>query len=310
MASSNPATSDRAALVARCRLPPGGIRLAERDPADRMGLDRSAAESLLQTGAERLEALHEKLYAQRASSVLLLLQGMDASGKDGAIKRLAAGLNSQGLRVTSFAAPNAEERSHGFLWRIHRALPPRGMVGVFNRSHYEDVLVPRVEPDVLARLGLPDSLVGPDFWDNRLADIAAFEAYLARQGCALAKVFLHISRQEQQKRLLARLDDPAKAWKFDPADLVARNRWPDYQAAYEAAFAATVTDTAPWYVVPADSKPVARALVQAILIATMERLDLNLPTLSADSLAAMAKARARLGGSQGKGAMEGKPPHA
>lgn len=171
---------DRAALVAQCRVPPGGVRLADRDPADRMGLDKAAAEELLTTGAERLEALHDRLYAGRTWSVLLLLQGMDASGKDGAIKRLAAGLNPQGLRVTSFGAPSAEERSHGFLWRIHRALPPRGTVGVFNRSHYEDVLAPRVDPAVLARLGLPDSLVPASIWDERLADIVAFESYLAR----------------------------------------------------------------------------------------------------------------------------------
>ena len=286
--------ASRATLVARCRMPRGGARLADYDPTDRMGLDKVTAEDMLRDGAERLEALHDRLFAQRAWSVLMVLQGMDASGKDGAIKRLAAGLNPQGLRVTSFAAPSAEERAQGFLWRIHRALPPRGTVGVFNRSHYEDVLVPRVDPDVRARLGLPDGLVHSGIWDERLADIAAFEAYLARQGCALAKVFLHLSPGEQHKRLLARLSDPAKAWKFDPYDLKARDQSSDYQAAYEAAFAATTTDAAPWYVVPADSKPVARALVQAILIATMEALDLDMPPPSADRLAEMAQARAKL----------------
>jgi len=238
--------------------------------------------------------LHERLFAQRAWSVLMVLQGMDASGKDGAIKRLAAGLNPQGLRVTSFAAPNAQELSHDFLWRIHQALPPRGMVGVFNRSHYEDVLVPRVDPASLAKQHLPASLTGPEVWTQRLGAIVAFETYLAQQGTALAKVFLHLSRGEQRKRLLARLEDPTKAWKFDPSDLAARDRWADYQPAYEAAFTATASAAAPWYIVPADSKPVARALVQAILLATMEGLDLSLANSSPERLAEMAAARKQL----------------
>lgn len=283
-----------AALVRRCRVAPGKGRLAHRDPADRMGLSKADAEAMLAEGAHRLAVLHGRLFAQRAWSVLLVLQGMDASGKDGAIKRLAAGLNPQGLRVTSFAAPNAEERSHDFLWRIHRVLPPRGMVGVFNRSHYEDVLVPRVDPDGLAKLGLPASLAGPEVWTQRLSAIVAFETYIAQQGTAQAKIFLHVSPAEQRKRLLARLDDPAKAWKFDPSDLEARERWAKYQPAYEAAFEATATAAAPWYIVPADSKPVARALVQAILQVTMEGLDLDMPPPSPERLAQMAEARARL----------------
>lgn len=284
-----------AALARRCRVAPGeAMRLADRDPADRMGLSKADAEAMLTEGAERLAVLHDRLFAQRAWSVLLVLQGMDASGKDGAIKRVAAGLNPQGLRVTSFAAPNAEERSHDFLWRIHRALPPRGTVGVFNRSHYEDVLVPRVDPGALAGLGLPARLIGPEIWAQRLGAIAAFETYLAQQGTAQAKIFLHVSRDEQRKRLLARLDDPAKAWKFDPSDLAARDRWAEYQPAYEAAFSATATAAAPWYVVPADSKPVARALVQAILLHTMEGLDLDMPAPSPERLAQMAAARTQL----------------
>jgi PPK2 family polyphosphate:nucleotide phosphotransferase len=286
---------DLAALAQRCRVAPGeAARLDDRDPADRMGLSKTEAEAMLDEGAERLAALHDRLFAQRAWSVLLVLQGMDASGKDGAIKRLAAGLNPQGLRVTSFAAPNAEERSHDFLWRIHRALPPRGMVGVFNRSHYEDVLVPRVDPDALAGLGLPASLVGPEIWTQRLGAIVGFESTLAQQGTAQAKVFLHVSRDEQRKRLLARLDDPAKAWKFDPSDTTARDRWAEYRPAYEAAITATATAAAPWYVVPADSKPVARALVQAVLLLTMEGLDLDMPAPSPERLAQMAEARKQL----------------
>lgn len=286
---------DLAALAGHCRVTPGeAVRLADHDPADRMGLSKDDADAMLAAGAERLAALHERLFAQRAWSVLLVLQGMDASGKDGAIKRLAAGLNPQGLRIASFAAPNAEERSHDFLRRIHLALPPRGMVGIFNRSHYEDVLVPRVDPDVLSKLGLPAKLVGPEIWSQRLAAIVAFETYLAQQGVAQAKVFLHLSRGEQRKRLLARLDDPAKAWKFDPSDTAARDRWAEYQPAYEAAFTTTATALAPWYIVPADNKPVARALVQAILLLTMERLDLDLPAPSPERLAEMAQARTEL----------------
>jgi len=288
---------DFAALAARCRVSPGeAVRLDGHDPADRMGLSKADAEAMLATGAERLAVLHGRLFAQRAWSVLLVLQGMDTSGKDGAIRRLAAGLNPQGLRVTSFAAPNAEERSHDFLWRIHRALPPRGMVGVFNRSHYEDVLAPRVDPDVRAALGLPPSLVGPDIWTQRLGAIVGFESTLAQQGTAQAKIFLHLSWDEQRKRLLARLDDPSKHWKFDPSDFAARGRWAEYRSAYEAALGATATAAAPWFIVPADSKPVARALVQAILQATMEGLDLDMPLPSLERRAQMAEARKQLMG--------------
>ena len=284
-----------AAFVERCRVSPGeAVRLDDHDPADRMGLSKADAEAMLAAGAERLSVLHGRLFAQRAWSVLLVLQGMDTSGKDGAIKRLAAGLNPQGFRVTSFTAPNAEERSHDFLWRIHRALPPRGTVGVFNRSHYEDVLVPRVEPGALAGLGLPPGLVGPEIWTQRLAAIVGFESYLAQQGIVQAKIFLHLSREEQRKRLLARLDDPGKTWKFDPADFAARDRWAEYQSAYEAAMGATATAAAPWFIVPADSKPVARALVQAILQTTMEGLDLHMPAPSPERLAQMAEARKQL----------------
>ncbi len=289
--------ADLAALVARCRVSPGeAVHLDDHDPADRMGLSKADAEAMLAAGAERLSVLHGRLFAQRAWSVLLVLQGMDTSGKDGAIKRLAAGLNPQGLRVTSFAAPNAEERAHDFLWRIHRALPPRGTVGVFNRSHYEDVLVPRVTPGGLAALGLPASLSGPEFWTRRLGAIVGFESTLAQQGVAQAKIFLHLSQDEQRKRLLTRLDDPSKHWKFDPSDLAARDRWAEYRSAYEAAMGATATAAAPWFIVPADSKPVARALVQAILLFTMEGLDLDMPPPSPARLAQMAEARKRLMG--------------
>ena len=279
-------------IAAHCRIAPGtAVRLDDWDPTDRLGLSKTDAEAMLDSNAARLEALHERLYASRTWAVLLLLQGMDASGKDGAIKRLAGGLNPQGLRVTSFAAPSSLELSHDFLWRIHAALPPRGHVGVFNRSHYEDVVAPRANPLLLPKLGLPPELVGPGIWAERLAGIVAFEAHLAQQGTALAKVFLNLSRGEQRKRLMARLDDPAKAWKFDPSDMTARDLWAEHRTAYEAAFAATATASAPWYIVPADNKPVARALLQCILIATMEKLALDRPNPTPDQVAAMAAAR-------------------
>jgi len=287
--------SDPKALAAQCRILPGqALRLDDCDPADKLGLTKPGAEAMLEEGIKRLEEVHERLYANRTWSVLLVLQGMDASGKDGAIKRLAAGLNPQALRVVSFAAPSSLELSHDFLWRIHAALPPRGHVGIFNRSHYEDVVAPRADPSILPRLGIPAGLLGPSLWTERLAAIAAFEAYLAQQGTVLAKVFLNISRGEQQKRLLARLDDPSKEWKFDPADLSARDRWAEHRTAYEAAFAATTTTAAPWYVVPADSKPIARAVVQSILLTTLEGLDLSRPVPSAERQAAMAAARQHL----------------
>ncbi len=287
--------TDHAALAARCRVTPGtAVNLDDWDPADRLGLGKAEPEAMLADGAERLAALHERLYAQRAWSVLMVLQGMDASGKDGTIKRLAAGLNAQGLRVVSFAAPSALELSHDFLWRIHQALPPRGMVGIFNRSHYEDVVEPRANPALLPRLGLPAHLIGPQMWSQRLNAIVAFETYLAQQGTAMAKVFLNLSPGEQGKRLLARLDDPAKEWKFDAADLAARDLWTEHRAAYAAALTATATTIAPWYVVPADNKPVARALVQAILITMMEGLDLDRPAPTPERVAAMDAARQQL----------------
>ena len=290
-------TPDPAALAAKCRVAPGvEVRLDDWDPADKLGLTKPEAEAMLAANGAGLEALHERLYATRTWSVLMILQGMDASGKDGAIKRLAAGLNPQGLRVASFAAPSSLELSHDFLWRIHAALPPRGHVGVFNRSHYEDVVAPRAHPTLLPRLGLPPEVVGPGIWTERLAAIAAFETYLAQQGTAMAKVFLNISRDEQRKRLLARLDDPAKEWKFDPSDLAARDRWAEHRAAYEAAFAATATAAAPWYIVPADSKTIARTVVQSILLTTMAGLDLDRPAPSGERLAAMDAARRALKG--------------
>ncbi len=281
----------------RYRLPPGEpVRLAEHDPSDTAGLDRDRATALLDEGAERMAELQERLFAHGRWAVLLVLQGMDASGKDGAIKRLAAGLNPQGLRVTSFGAPTSTELAHDFLWRIHQAVPPRGSVGVFNRSHYEDVLVPRVDAAVRARLRLPAERMDDGLWDRRLADIVAFERSLSDEGVVVVKAFLNISRGEQRERLLARMDDPDKQWKFDPADYDARDLWTDYQAAYEAAITATNAPHAPWYVIPADRKWLARLAVQQVVLGALKGLDLTLPPLSPAVVATMQEARQQLKG--------------
>ena len=215
--------------------------------------------------------------AQGRWAVLVVLQGRDAAGKDSLIRHVIAGLNPQGCDVTSFGVPSAEELRHDFLWRYHRHLPPRGSVAVFNRSHYEEVLVVRVDPRHLPSQHLPASLVGPDVWDRRLHDIATFEDYLARNGTAIIKIFLHVSREEQRQRFLKRLREPAKHFKFSPADIRDRARWDAYTEAYEAALGTTSRPFAPWYVVPADHKWYARLAVAAILVHEIAKLDLSHP---------------------------------
>ncbi len=235
-------------------------------------MDRSEAERRMATVIKQADALQQRLWAERRWSVLLVLAGVDAAGKDGAIRHALAGLNPQGLHVASFEVPSDAELAHDFLWRIHARLPPRGMVGVFNRSHYEDVVVPRVDAAALAKQRLPPGLVGPGIWSERLADIAAFEAYLGRQGVAIRKVLLHVSAAEQRKRLLARLDDPAKQWKFELADLDGHERYAATMAAYEEAVAATSTEAAPWFVLPADHKWFARLCVAEIVLEVLQTL--------------------------------------
>ncbi len=282
-------------LALHTRVVPGEpVRLDDLDPADTCGLDRDAAKALQAEGAERLEALQERMFAQRRWAVLMVLQGLDASGKDGAIRRVAAGLSPSALRVTAFAAPSAAEQAHDFLWRVHQAAPPRGHIGVFNRSHYEDVLVPRVDAAVRARLSLPPERIDEGLWDRRMASILAFERNLADEGTAVVKVFLNVSREEQRERLLARIDDPAKNWKYDAADLDVRDLWDPYRRAYEHAIAATNAPHAPWHIVSADRKWFARVAVQQVLLSTLEGLDLDPPPLSAATLAAMETARQRL----------------
>ncbi|HTW29860.1 MAG TPA: polyphosphate kinase 2 family protein [Acetobacteraceae bacterium] len=286
-------------IVDACRITDGdGFKLKHHDADEAAsGMIRPAdAPELLANGVARLSDLQEKLYAQGRWSVLCVFQAMDAAGKDGTIKHVMSGVNPQGVQVTSFKAPGSEELSHDFLWRITRALPQRGRIGIFNRSHYEEVLVARVHPTVLENQRLPSEVIGRKFWQHRLTDIAHFERYLANQGIVILKFFLNISRDEQKRRFLARLDEPDKHWKFSASDLQERKYWDDYQHAYEAAIAATAAPYAPWFVVPANQKWFARLVVVEALILALERLDLKPPPLSPEQEAALAEARVALEG--------------
>ncbi len=269
-------------------------RFATDDLPDEVpGKHDSAA--LLEQGTARMAELQGLLYANASWSLLVVLQAMDAGGKDSTIKHVMSGVNPQGVRVTSFKAPGPHELAHGFLWRVGQVVPARGMIGIFNRSHYEDVLVARVHPDKLAATGLPASLIeAPDFWDDRIGDIATFEDYLARQGTKIVKIFLNVGRDEQKERFLSRLDEPAKNWKFSSADLAERARWPDYRAAYQAAIAGTASKAAPWFVVPADRKWFARLVVAEAIIEALEDLDQQPPEVSDAAKAELEKARKQL----------------
>lgn len=271
--------------------------LAGRDTKGDPPFGKAEGRKRLAAAVARIDEAQRALWAERRWAVLLVLQGVDTSGKDGAIRHVLSGVNPQGVQVRSFVAPNAEERRHDFLWRIHKAVPPRGVLGVFNRSHYEEVVVPRLRPEVLAGQNLPHDLSGPELMRHRCEDIAAWERYLARQGTAIAKVFLHLGREEQRARLLARLDDPGKHWKFDPVeDVKAHREYGAALAAYEDALAATSIPEAPWHVVPADRKWYARLLVAELLAKTMEDLHPAPPKDDPEQAAALEKARAELEG--------------
>jgi PPK2 family polyphosphate:nucleotide phosphotransferase len=251
------------------RVEPGTrVDLGDRAPDDRLGWEREDAEAATAEAAERLAELGSKLAADGRHALLVVFQGLDAAGKDGAVRRCIGPLSPMMVRTTAFAAPAGEELRHDFLWRVHRELPGRGRVGAFNRSHYEDVLVPRVE------LGAP-----PELWEPRLETINAFERHLSREGTVVLKFFLNISREEQAERLLARVDDPTKRWKFDAADLAKRTRWDAYMAAYEDIMERTSTPWAPWHVVPADRKWVRNLVVTTAMVETLESLDLRWPDL-------------------------------
>jgi len=284
-------------LLKRYRVTDGkGFSLGDHDPGDAGGpdLDRDAGAVLLAAGQQRLAALQEKLYAMDRWSVLCIFQAMDAAGKDGTIKQVFSGLNPQGCDVTAFKAPTTTELDHDFLWRHVTALPPRGHVGIHNRSWYEEVLVARVHPEIVARQKLPPGLVGKHIYDERLEDIAAFERYLARQGVVVLKFFLNVSREEQRRRFLARIDEPEKNWKFNSGDVAERAHWDDYQRAYQKAIRATATRASPWYVVPADHKWFTHLIVATAMEAAMENLGLAYPEPPAVELAQLQQARATL----------------
>ena len=256
------------------------------------------AKGVLEAGIARLAELQELLYANANWSLLIVFQAMDAGGKDSTIKHVMSGINPQGVAVTSFKAPGPHELAHDFLWRVHRSAPARGMIGVFNRSHYEEVLVTRVHQEFLESAHLPPALRASEtLWDDRIADIAAFEAYLGRQGTRIVKFFLNVGRDEQRERFLARIDDPAKHWKFDAADMRERALWPRYREAYQRAIAGTATAAAPWYVVPADRKWYTRLVVAEAIIEALESLDLTQPEASDSDAKERAKARRELAAS-------------
>jgi PPK2 family polyphosphate:nucleotide phosphotransferase len=282
----------KANLSARYRVTEGKkFRLADIDPADTAGLDKQHAKGALIRGVEKLDTLQEKLYAQDRWGVLVIFQAMDAAGKDGAIEHVMSGVNPQGVQVFSFKAPSSEELDHDFLWRGVTRLPERGRIGIHNRSWYEEVLVVRVHPPILAGQRLPIELVGKSIWDERLEDIAAFERYFARQGYLILKFFLHVSKEEQKARFLSRLDEPEKNWKFALGDVREREHWESYMKAYEAAIRATAAPHAPWYVVPADHKWFTRLVVSDAIVCGIEGLDLAWPkpALSKDEIAAARK---------------------
>jgi PPK2 family polyphosphate:nucleotide phosphotransferase len=283
--------------TSRFRVRPGStVNLRREDPADtRPFKDKHAAAGQLDRDIGRLVSLQEKLYAQDRWSVLLIFQAMDAAGKDSAIKHVMSGLNPQGTQVFSFKRPSEEELDHDYLWRTTRSLPERGRIGIFNRSYYEEVLVVRVHPEILERQKVPRSLLTKRIWTERFEDINAFERYLSRNGTLIRKFFLHISKEEQRRRFLARLEQPAKNWKFEGADLSERDRWDDYRKAYEQTLSQTSTDEAPWYVVPADHKWFARLVIARLVVDALESLDLAFPKPSPASRAALAEARRRLG---------------
>jgi PPK2 family polyphosphate:nucleotide phosphotransferase len=276
------------------------FHLRDVDPGDTLDYgseDKPRAKEALATGIEALTQLQDMLYAQDRWAVLVIFQAMDAAGKDGAIKHVMSGVNPQGCQVYSFKAPSAEDLDHDFLWRSTRNLPERGRIGIFNRSYYEETLVVRVHPEVLAAQRLPPALVTKRIWQERFEDIRSLERYLGRNGIAICKFFLHVSRKEQKKRFLERLEDPDKNWKFSAADVRERGYWDAYMSAYEDAIRSTATSTAPWYVVPADNKWFTRVVVCAAVIETLAGLDLAYPTVGAAKRKELAAVRRTLLGS-------------
>ena len=271
-----------------------GFRLKHADPADTLGLkseDKPKAQEALKNGIEVLAELQDKLYAQDRWSVLLIFQAMDAAGKDGAIKHVMSGINPQGCQVFSFKAPTSEDLDHDYLWRCMKQLPERGRIGIFNRSYYEETLVVRVHEEMLAKQKLPEKLVTKHIWDERFQDIRNFEKYLNRNGTFVRKFFLHVSKEEQKKRFLERIDNPEKNWKFSSADAKERAHWDEYMKAYEDMISNTAAKHSPWYVVPADNKWFTRLVVAAAVIDALSSLDLEYPKVDEEKLKELAEAK-------------------
>lgn len=256
--------------------------------------DKPLSKQALQLGVQALAALQDILYAQDKWSLLVIFQAMDAAGKDGAIKHVMSGVNPQGCQVSSFKAPSPEELDHDFLWRCQKHLPERGRIGIFNRSYYEEVLVVRVHEKILQSQKLPEKLVTKDIWQERFKDIRNFEKYLYRNGTIVIKIFLHVSKDEQKKRFIERVDDPDKNWKFSAADARERGYWDDYMKAYEEMIENTSTEESPWYVVPADDKSYARIAVASAIIHALDQMDLEYPKVSAEKLAELQEVKKAL----------------
>jgi PPK2 family polyphosphate:nucleotide phosphotransferase len=270
------------------------FRLKDFDSGDTGGVSKKHAEKELPRGIERLVDLQDRLYAQDRWAILLIFQAMDAAGKDGVIKHVMSGVNPQGCQVYSFKQPSTEDLNHDFMWRSNKCMPERGRIGIFNRSYYEEVLVVRVHKEMLEHERIPRSLVTKNIWDERFADINAYEQYLSRNGVVIRKFFLNLSRDEQKKRFISRLDEPRKNWKFSEADIAERARWNDYMNAYEEMIQHTATAHAPWYVVPADKKWYTRLVVSAAVIQALEELNLRYPVVGAAQRKALKAARSAL----------------
>jgi len=274
------------------------FQLKDVDPNDTLEFtkdaDKSRAKEALTTGVAAMAELQDKLYAQDKWAVLLIFQAMDAAGKDGAIKHVMSGVNPQACQVFSFKSPSAEDLDHDYLWRCMKCLPNRGHIGIFNRSYYEEVLVVRVHPEFLASQKVPPKLVGKSIWDERFEDIRNFEQYLARSGIVVRKFFLHVSKREQKRRFLERIDDGQKNWKFSSNDAAERDYWDDYRNAYEEMIQQTATKHTPWYVVPADNKWFTRVIVGAAVVDALADLDLAYPKVGEDKLKELATAKSKL----------------
>jgi len=270
------------------------FRLSDVDPAYSANLTKNTARDKLEADIEELAELQDRFYAYDRYALLLIFQAMDAAGKDSTIKHVMTGVNPAGCTVHSFKAPTAEELDHDFLWRCMRRLPPRGMIGIFNRSYYEEVLIVRVHPEILHAQKLPPELVTKDIWTERYKDINRFERYLTRNGTRILKFFLHVSKHEQKRRFLERIEDPSKNWKFSLSDLKERALWDDYQAAYEEMIRHTSTPWAPWYVVPADRKWFTRLAVADIIVRTLREINPQYPPVSEEQRQRLAEAKAAL----------------